>query len=244
MPRALTARDILASFGDLRLDAENATYVAYHARRYARLLQTVDRCLPARSEATILDVGPSFQTRLMQERYPEARVSTLGFAHPHFPPSAPARHVELDLNDAGADPAPEPGDAGHDVVTMGEVIEHLHTAPEVVLGYLRTWLVPGGALILQTPNAVALHKRLRMAAGRNPLEPIRREALNPGHFHEYTAGELGAAAGGAGLRVQEIGADNYFGNARAHRAYGAAARVLPPTLRHGLTAILRRPDAD
>jgi hypothetical protein len=28
-------------------------------------------------------------------------------------------------------------------------------------------------VLLQTPNAVALHKRLRILAGRNPIEPIR-----------------------------------------------------------------------
>lgn len=241
---APSARAILASFGDLELDAENATYVAYHARRYARLLQTVDRCLPARTPAAILDVGPSFQTRLMQERYPGALVSTLGFAHPRFAPSPGARHVEFDLNEAGADPPPGPGGADQDVITMAEVIEHLHTAPELVLGQLRTWLAPGGALILQTPNAVALHKRVRMLAGRNPLDPIRREVRNPGHFHEYTAHELHAAAEAAGLQVEELAADNYFGSSRAHRAYGAAARALPLTLRHGLTGILRRPQSD
>jgi methyltransferase family protein len=168
-------------------------------------------------------------------------VNTLGFAHPYFGPSQGARHVELDLNEAGGDGAPAAGTADQDVITMAEVIEHLYTAPDLVLGYLATWLAPAGALVLQTPNAVALHKRVRMLAGRNPLEAIRHERGNPGHFHEYTAGELHGAAQAAGLRVEALEADNYFGSSAGHRAYGALARALPLTLRHGLTAILRRP---
>jgi hypothetical protein len=121
------------------------------------------------------------------------------------------------------------------------VIEHLPTSPAAVLRHLATWLRPGAALLLQTPNAVALHKRLRMLAGRNPLEPIRADARNPGHFHEYTLGELRAAALDAGLEVAGWQTENYFGAGRGARAYAALGRALPPRLRHGITMWLRRP---
>jgi SAM-dependent methyltransferase len=177
-----------------------------------------------------------FETTLL--RSAGATVDTFGFTHPLFPPRPHERHVDADLNDTAAG-----GDGSYDLVVMAEVIEHLHAAAAGVLRGLASWLRPDGALIVQTPNAVALHKRLRMLAGRNPLEPIRADPANPGHFHEYTLGELRDAAADAGLAVAGWRADNYFGAGHRARAYAALGRVLPPSLRHGIT-IWARPRAD
>jgi hypothetical protein len=54
-------------------------------------------------------------------------------------------------------------------IVFAEVIEHLFTAPELVLAYLHELLVPRGQLLLQTPNAASLRKRLKLALGRNPF---------------------------------------------------------------------------
>jgi SAM-dependent methyltransferase len=158
-------------------------------------------------------------------------VDTLGFAHPLFPPRDGERHIEADLNAPPGD-----GDTSYDLVVAAEVIEHLHSSPVTVLRHLASWARPGGWVLLQTPNAVALHKRLRMLAGRNPIEPIRLDPSNPGHFHEYTLGELRDAAREAGLGVGGWRTANYFGS---NRAYAALGRVLPPSLRHGITIWLR-----
>jgi SAM-dependent methyltransferase len=218
---------LLAGIDDPAQREEWRTYLRYHRRRYATLMRLVAELHPQR----VLDVGAMFQTAML--RAGGATVDTLGFANPFFPPATGERHIELDLNDPGRD-----GDGSYDLVVMAEVIEHLHTAPRLVLGHLAGWLRPGGALIVQTPNAVALHKRLRMAAGRNPLEPIRADRTNPGHFHEYTVGELSEAAAAAGFQVARVRLENYFG---ASRAYAVLGRVLPGSLRHGITMVLRRP---
>jgi SAM-dependent methyltransferase len=223
----------LAAVGDPALRSEWGDYLDYHARRYATLRALAADLLAGRAEPRILNVGPMFETRLLRES--GATVDTLGFPHPLFPPRDHERHLAADLNETS-----EPGDGSYDLVVMAEVIEHLHASPVTVLGNLATWLRPGGAMLIQTPNAVALHKRLRMLAGRNPLEPIRGDPGNPGHFHEYTLGELRDAAGRAGLTVAGWRTENYFGASRAARAYAALGRVLPPGLRHGITIWLRR----
>jgi SAM-dependent methyltransferase len=166
----------------------------------------------------------------------------MGFANPLVPPREGERHIELDLNDVAWNAVEQRGDEQHDVVVLAEVIEHLHAPPQLVLGYLVGWLRPGGTLLVQTPNAVALHKRLRMLAGRSPFEPIRATRENPGHLHEYTLPELQDAARRAGLEPVSTVTANYFGEATlAGWAYGRLARVLPPSLRHGITMWLRRP---
>ena len=83
----------------------------------------------------------------------------------------------------------------YDLVVFAEVIEHLHTSPVHTLAFVRGLLADAGVLILQTPNAASLPKRLKLLAGRNPYELIRADGGNPGHFREYTLAELGTTRG-------------------------------------------------
>lgn len=218
---------------DAEARAEVAAYSVYHARRYAALLEVVRRQLAGVAAPRILDVGPNAQTELLR-RETGAVVDTLGYAHPLY---GGDRHLEVDLDATEHDGVPQ-GDGSYDAVVMAEVIEHLHTAAPVVLRYLARWLRSGGVLVVQTPNAVALHKRVRMLLGRNPYEPIRTTTRNPGHFHEYTLAELRDAAREAGLVAEGHLTANYFGDSRLYTALGA---VLPESLRHGITIWLRKP---
>jgi trans-aconitate methyltransferase len=212
-------------------------YWRYHARRFQLLRDTVAKLVPG-PEARILDVGPNLQTAVLREALPRARVDTMGFAHPLVPPRDGEVHRELDLNDA----VNEGGDGRYDVVVMAEVIEHLLLPAGLVFRSLAGWLRPGGVLVVQTPNAVALHKRLRMLVGISPFEPIRQSRDNPGHFHEFTLPELDDAARTAGLEPAGAITANYFGEPTAPgRAYASLGKVLPSALRHGITAWYRRP---
>jgi SAM-dependent methyltransferase len=211
---------------------DEQVYLRTHRRRYAVLLELVDELRPQR----ILVVGPSFESELLRERFPATMVNTLGWLDHRFPLRDGERHWEVDLNDP-ADPEVDE----HDVVVCGEVIEHLHVALVPVLRFLASALRPGGHLILQTPNATALPKRLRMLLGRNPYEPIRDEPGNPGHFHEYTLGELLEAIDRAGLEVTRSLTANYFDHgSRKNRVYRAVGSLLPGTLREGITVVARR----
>ena len=87
---------------------------------------------------------------------------------------------------------------------MGEVIEHLYTAPELVLSFIKTFLAPEGFLIIGTPNAVSMDKRLSILKGENPYEKIRKDNTNPGHFREYTADELQQIGRQIGLKAESI----------------------------------------
>lgn len=212
---------------------EEQIYLRTHAQRYERLLELVRPLAPAR----ILVVGPSYETVLLRDAFPGATVNTLGWHDSRFPLREHETHTQFDLNDADY-PQLEP----HDVVVCSEVIEHLHVATVPVLRFLASGLESGGHLILQTPNATALAKRIRMALGRNPYEPIREESGNPGHFHEHTVGELVEAVGAAGLHVTRVLTENYFDHgSRKNRAYRTLGRALPQGLREGITVVARKP---
>jgi trans-aconitate methyltransferase len=173
--------------------AANPAYVAFHRPRFAFVLNVL-RAAGVTASSRILDIGASQLTSLIANELDvqvesmgmEDGARTDGFTHHRF-----------DLNTV-QDRSQWKMDLGpYDIIVFAEVLEHLYTAPELVLRYLRELIVPGGVLLLQTPNAVALRKRVKMAMGTNPFERIRVQRDNPGHFREYTAGELRQVLGSA-----------------------------------------------
>ena len=136
--------------------------------------------------------------------------------------------------------AQEPGEwipgSPHQLIILAEVIEHLYTAPSLVLAFLKTFLAPGGILLIQTPNAASLDKRLALLRGRNPYEPIRESRQHPGHFREYTGPELAAYCAEAGLTVEEIILRDFY---PVRPRYALLHRWFPG-LRQGLTLLARR----
>jgi trans-aconitate methyltransferase len=239
MRRRASGDDLVETFAGLETYDEARDYLSFHRLRYRALVDTVDQLVDGQPDIHVLDVGPSFQTALLR-RLPGLRVSTLGFADPHFPPRDGETHTTFDLNDA-QEPSRWPAPAGYHGLVLAEVIEHLYTSPTLVMAMLARLVRPDGWLLVQTPNAVALSKRVKMLAGRQPFEAIRREPSNPGHFREYTLAELKALAPDVGLRVESWSAAEYFApSGRSQAAYRSLASLLPRTLRAGFTVLYRR----
>lgn len=230
--------------------AGRSAYDAYHAPRYEFLLRVLEKQGVGASSA-VLDVGPSRLTSLIRERL-GARVDTLGFGEDRR--EAGHSHFGFDLNLAASREGWRRDIPAYDAVVMAEVFEHLHTAPELTLGFVRTLVGDGGLLVLQTPNAASLPKRVKLLLGRHPYEPLRADAMNPGHFREYTRKELRALAERLGFTIEAESTSFYF-DARfphdeagrstgARPVFGAVKnlvyRTLPPPLREGITMVWRR----
>ena len=225
-------------------------YFAYHAPRYAFLLDLLAR-YGIGPRSTLLDIGPSRLTVLIREHLGIA-ADSLGFGE-DGDSLAGGRHYGFDLNQAQSPESWRRDLPRYDFVVMAEVLEHLHTAPALVLAFVKTLLMDDGVLVLQTPNAASLSKRIKLLLGRNPYEMIRMDPQNPGHFREYTRKELSALAADLGFRVEEQATSFYFDARFAHRASGEAAgkrrvlgtaknliyRALPAPLREGITMVWR-----
>jgi 2-polyprenyl-3-methyl-5-hydroxy-6-metoxy-1,4-benzoquinol methylase len=243
----------MASSGGERIDGvisgdANPAYVAFHRPRFRFLLDAV-RPHVARPGCRVLDVGASQLTALLGAEL-GLRVDSLGL-EPDRQVGA-VRHYRFDLNDAQHRERWRTDLGPYDVIVFAEVLEHLYTAPELVLGYLRERLAPGGLLLVQTPNAVALRKRARLLLGTHPYERIRVDRENPGHFREYTAGELRELLTGAGFAIERVWLKYYFdaryarherGDERPSPLVGAVKnaiyRLLPGQLREGITIVAR-----
>jgi hypothetical protein len=235
---------------DVSEAAANPGYLAFHRPRFEFVLRILEEHASGQN-VRILDVGPSPLTELIRPRL-ASPVDTLGLEPESDAPHG--HHYRFDLNDAQERERWRLDLGPYAVIVFAEVIEHLYTAPELVLDYLKHLLLPGGLLILQTPNAVSLRKRVRFAAGINPFERIRPDRSNPGHFREYTPSEIRDLLSSAGFRVRGEWLKFYFDAryARHQTGYEPPAvlrgtvsnimnRLLPSSLREGVTVLAERP---
>jgi SAM-dependent methyltransferase len=184
----------------------------------------------------ILDIGMSALPRLLRRRFPEVSISTLGFMDARYWTPGEWTHFECDLNDPEF---PWASVGTYEIIILAEVIEHLYTPPQKVLGSLRRLLKPGGWLVIQTPNAASLEKRLKLLWGGNPYEMIRETPDNPGHYREYTVSELRALVKSAGFCVTSVSITNYFSPTSVQAGiYNWVCRLLPQSLHDGITMLL------
>jgi predicted SAM-dependent methyltransferase len=245
--KVLSEHDIADYFWLRALDGQDRSDYAFHRKRWAFLLAQVDplvelsRAHAAVGRLRILDIGVSLQTDLLRNNYPDIPVDTLDIVENSKVRRSDDQHLTFDLNDLyDRDSWPQIGP--YDVIVMCEVIEHLYTAGRVALSFLAEILRPGGFIFLQTPNAVALHKRIQMAAGRNPYMGLDHSRQSPGHFHEFTVAELGDIARQAGLDVFEVSVHNYFSASRPLSiVYNRVGEMLPSALRAGISMTLSKP---
>ena len=240
-------RALVKGLGNLDLTPAEAAYVRSHARRYEVLLDVViarSADVPDRDRVLrILDVGPAAQTELIRGAFPAATVNTLGYPNRLSAPRDGERHFDFDLNLAAVT-GRRPEVPAHDIVVAAEVIEHLAVSPRAVFECFAALAQPGGWLVVQTPNALALHKRARALAGRNPLggaADVDASSHSAAHFREYTTAELEELAVAAGFAPGRAIARNYFRHTGALRAaWDRATERLPAGTRQGITAYYRR----
>jgi len=223
----------------------NPAYASFHRPRFAFLIDLL-RPYTRKPGVRILDVGPS----PLISRELGVPVESLGL-EPEDDRSA-CRHHSFDLNDAQFRERWRTDLGPYDVIVFAEVVEHLYTAPDLVLAYLRQLLSPEGILILQTPNAAALRKRVKLLLGLNPFERIRPDRSNPGHFREYTLFELREILLHTGFAIEQTSMRYYFDAAYERHERGDEPpsrikgrlknllyRLLPPPLQEGITTVAR-----
>lgn len=224
-------------------------YSLFHAPRFAVLLKLAGEFVPSGS-SRILDIGVSEFTQILRDVFGD-RVDTLDLAPDSVSEGGRQFSFDLSLSD-------QPGSWREDMpryglILMAEVMEHVYVSPLHQLRFLRSLLEPGAVLIVQTPNALSMQKRLKALAGVHPYERIRESEKFGGHVREYTSRELREYASLAGFQVVRLCFGSYF-DAR-HKGYAGRAKgrpeaslsnclnaALPARLRPGITMVLRAGD--
>ena len=231
--RRLEGREISEVFAGMSLNEEERSYLAVHANRIAyfanRVSDYADRIILHKGRVKVLDVGPHFLSYIIRMQHGEETVlNTLGWENSRLMPRhLVTKHYEYDLN-----MVQHPNEwiipEEHDIIMMLEVIEHLYTAPELVLLFLKTVMNSDGYLTIGTPNAVSLQKRIGMVRGKNPYELIRINNTNPGHFREYTGNELVRMCRNTGFTVVELEYHNFNDTkGKLRRLKHSLSRIVP-----------------
>ncbi|MCO5051955.1 MAG: methyltransferase domain-containing protein [Verrucomicrobiae bacterium] len=117
-------------------------------------------------------------------------------------------------------------DASVDVVTCFHSLEHWHHSPKRLFAEITRVVRPGGFLILATPNAVNLRKRIFALLGKSPVSSLKGwyhdgDPVYRGHVREPVIRDLHQILQWNGFDVISTQGRNYIGG------YSIALRFLP-----------------
>lgn len=94
-----------------------------------------------------------------------------------------------------------------DLVTAGEIIEHIYDT-DFFLEELKRMLIPDGYLLISTPNIASLGRRILLLLGINPIIEISpNEIDSPGHIRYFTFKTLEGLLAKHGLKVLQTRSD-------------------------------------
>jgi SAM-dependent methyltransferase len=179
--------------------------------RKIRLLRYILAHTPENQTPRLLDVGAQFGALAIYATQLGCRAAALdyGMYAKAFCEAVADRGVDYRECDLGREPLPF-ADNSFDFVTYTDVIEHHAFSPKRVLAEIHRVLVPGGRLILTTPNHASIYNRLKLFFGGsvndefNYFFNMTADAKTyDGHHREFTHAEIRSALELTNFRVLE-----------------------------------------
>ena len=170
----------------------------YHKRRYLDLLKIPygPRVIELGSDKPII----SHYLRLLN---PGSEFFTISIDIPH----SPYPIIPLDIE---AEEFPFADESISDII-FTEVLEHLFRNPSWTVFQMNRVLEPSGRLVLTTPNACGYDVFQNILFQRNPNERNQfYAAMESGHPHLWTAGELGQLLEVHGFQIGELSTVDYY----------------------------------
>ncbi|SBW22490.1 type 11 methyltransferase [Candidatus Protofrankia californiensis] len=177
-----------------------ADYLAtpYHARRMADATDLLMRETRRRvSQPLIADLGAGARTVTegLSQRGARTIMVDVGV---HQPPRTASWHIPLVQADLTC-PLPFRS-ATLDGIFAGEIVEHLFD-PVAFLEECRRVLVPGGAVVVTTPNLATLQDRIRFLIGRSPRQVDPHHPYLKLHIRPFTYSSLARTFDLCGFRI-------------------------------------------
>lgn len=213
MNGGVNSTDLPEAIARLRREFPFPGYVDGVVDAARTLAEVATRHLPRGARVLDFGCGPCDKTAVLQylgfactgcddlqdnwHRAPGVEESILAFAR--------ASGVDFRKTDGGL---PDLSPGAYDMVTVCDVIEHLHESPRGLLITLIQSLRPGGILVVTVPNAVNIRKRFAVFVGGTNLPPFDSFYWYPGtwrgHVREYVRDDLARLSRYLGLESLEL----------------------------------------
>jgi SAM-dependent methyltransferase len=177
--------------------------------RKIRILRYILAQTPENQTPRLLDVGAQFGSLAIYATHLGCHAAALdyGMYARAFREVVADRGVDYRECDLGHEPLPF-ADNSFDFATYTDVIEHHAFSPKRVLTEIHRVLVPGGRLILATPNHASIYNRLTLFFGRSVNDEFdyffnttADAKTYDGHHREFTRAEIRLALKQTDFRV-------------------------------------------
>ena len=200
--------------GDLRIPPNFAEWIRDTLRYGGRKIKILRYILAYATEnqtPRMLDVGAQFGALAIYATQLGCRAGAIdyGMYGRAFREAVVDRGVDYRECDLGREPLPF-ADNSFDFATYTDVIEHHEFSPKRVLAEIHRVLVPGGRLILATPNHASIYNRITLFFGGSVNDEFdyffnttADAKTYPGHHREFTRAEIRSALEQTGFRVLE-----------------------------------------
>jgi SAM-dependent methyltransferase len=200
--------------GDSRIPPNFAEWIRDTLRyggRKIRILRYILAHNPKNQTPRLLDVGAQFGALAIYATQLGCGVAALdyGMYAKAFREPVADRGVDYRECDLGRERLPF-GDNSFDFAIYTDVIEHHAFSPKRVLAEIHRVLVPGGRLILATPNHASIYNRIKLCFGHSVNDEFdyffnttRDAKTYPGHHREFTREEIRSALEQTNFRVLE-----------------------------------------
>lgn len=142
------------------------------------------------------------------------------------------RFIDCDLCDVSLTQWFEPETI--DAIVSFHCFEHLHHSPQALLKSALGVMKPNGVLLLETPNAINLLKRVKVVAGYTNYGSYAdywNAHTFGGHVREYSVGDFHQMASLLGLQDYKVYGRNWFGKLEAVVGHGLAFGMVDGLLR-------------
>jgi SAM-dependent methyltransferase len=200
--------------GDSRIPPNFAEWIRDSLRyggRKVRILRYVLAHTPKNQTPRLLDVGAQFGALAIYATQLGCHAAALdyGMYAKAFREVVADRDVDYRECDLGLETLPF-ADNSFDFVTYTDVIEHHAFSPKRVLAEIHRVLVPGGRLILATPNHASIYNRIKLFFGDSVNDEFNYffnttadGKTYDGHHREFTRREIRSALEQTDFRVLE-----------------------------------------
>ena len=223
--------------GDSRIPPNFAEWIRdtlCYGGRKLRILSYIQAHGAENQSPRLLDVGAQFGALAIYATRLGWRAAAVdyGMYAKAFREAVADRGVDYRECDLGREPLPF-ADNSFDFAAYTDVIEHHPFSPKRVLAEIHRVLVPGGRLILATPNHASIYNRIKLLFGGSVNDNfdyffnMNADAQTyDGHHREFTRAEIRSALEQTGFRVLECRViDDDLGSLLNYRRHAINAKA-------------------